>query len=475
MGSYYPLHFAVLTLFVAFYPVQAEARPSSAVIAANSAQSRANIANKSSEAEIGIEKGVGNNESTPLYVSTKNDKRQFDNVSEAFEENRLLKEHQEVLINYTKQLRAKYKKLQEYCLESGGVHCKSRHFTDDGNLPIEKTVSLSEFKALESNYKKLENDKKQLEDKLESRSVELDKKAESANEREEELQSNIKSVKLKSELLTKEKSELIASYDQQLEALKSNLVQKGDQEIQCLTQLEQSQNLVSQIPQMQKEMLALKNEVLLRKSAEELLQPVSLQKPKSENGKVKTSLRDSTKNRVSKEPPIRTPGHNLVEEKNITTQGLVRDEIVSDVQIGEVTGKKVSLRLGPGTNHSSVMDVRAGTRLIVELKEGDWYRVTAPTGGRAFIHSDYLKVSGQNSPGVQLNNPLLSKKDRTSIQPSLPMKPVRKAGQKDNFHTSDSGASAEDGLGVEIGENSSEAMAIERLMQAMRAQSKETP
>jgi len=477
MGSLYPLHFAFSFLLVASFAEAVHARPASTALAANSANSRANIATPEdkSPGKENTQKTSSNKVSTPLYVSTKNDKRQFDNISEAFEDNRLLREHQEVLIDYTKQLRAKYKKLQEYCLEAGGVRCQSTAFSDEVSLPIEKTVSLSVFKALESDYKNLEADKKKLEEKVQAHTLELNQRANNANELEEEHQNNLKSVQAQLELLKNEKSGLKESYEKQLEELKINLAQKEEQETQCLGQLEQSQNLVSQIPQMQKEMLALKNEVLLRKSAEELLQPVSLHKPKADKGNVKPSLRESTKDRVVKEAPIRTPGRTVPEVNATPSQGAVKDELVSDVQIGEVTGKKVSLRLGPGTNHSSVMDVRAGTRLIVESKEGDWYRVTAPTGGRAFIHSDYLRVSGQNSHKTQLHNPLLSKKDPTNIQPSLPMKPVRKVGQKDNLDTQVPESSLEEGMGVEIGENSSEAIAIERLMKAMSAQSKETP
>ncbi len=60
----------------------------------------------------------------------------------------------------------------------------------------------------------------------------------------------------------------------------------------------------------------------------------------------------------------------------------------SDVAILEVTGNKVNLRSGPGEEHSPVMQVKKGTRLTVEHRQGEWVRVLAPTGGRAWVRSD---------------------------------------------------------------------------------------
>ena len=63
------------------------------------------------------------------------------------------------------------------------------------------------------------------------------------------------------------------------------------------------------------------------------------------------------------------------------------------MQIAVVTADKVHLRTGPGKENSPLMAVTKGTRLAVETKNGDWYRVIAPTGARAWVSSDVISFS----------------------------------------------------------------------------------
>lgn len=56
-----------------------------------------------------------------------------------------------------------------------------------------------------------------------------------------------------------------------------------------------------------------------------------------------------------------------------------------DLPVLTVTAKKANLRTGPGLNNSPLMTVAKGTRLVVETRKGEWYRILAPTGVRAWI------------------------------------------------------------------------------------------
>lgn len=62
----------------------------------------------------------------------------------------------------------------------------------------------------------------------------------------------------------------------------------------------------------------------------------------------------------------------------------------NDMQVATIASKKAYLRLGPGKQHSTLMALREGSRLAVEMRQGDWYRVFAPNGQRAWIHSSVL-------------------------------------------------------------------------------------
>jgi outer membrane murein-binding lipoprotein Lpp len=76
-----------------------------------------------------------------------------------------------------------------------------------------------------------------------------------------------------------------------------------------------------------------------------------------------------------------------------------RAAIVPDVTLPSAGGSmpvatvsvgKADLRLGPGQNNSPLMSVSRGSRLLVEARQGEWYRVFAPSGERAWVHSSLV-------------------------------------------------------------------------------------
>lgn len=62
----------------------------------------------------------------------------------------------------------------------------------------------------------------------------------------------------------------------------------------------------------------------------------------------------------------------------------------SEMQIATVIVEKANLRTGPGKKNSPIMTVSKGTRLAIETRLDDWYRVITPTGTRAWILSDLI-------------------------------------------------------------------------------------
>ena len=61
-----------------------------------------------------------------------------------------------------------------------------------------------------------------------------------------------------------------------------------------------------------------------------------------------------------------------------------------DLQVVEVSVNKANLRVGPGLNHSPLMTVAQGTRLVVETEKDKWYRIIAPNGVRLWVSSDVV-------------------------------------------------------------------------------------
>jgi len=95
-------------------------------------------------------------------------------------------------------------------------------------------------------------------------------------------------------------------------------------------------------------------------------------------------------------PPAQSaPAKNIAAEPASAT---VSEPLPSaDLQIATVSGAKVDLRLGPGKEHSALMQVGKGTRLAVEARKGEWYRVFAPNGQRAWVSASQVTFGGTNA------------------------------------------------------------------------------
>jgi hypothetical protein len=75
-----------------------------------------------------------------------------------------------------------------------------------------------------------------------------------------------------------------------------------------------------------------------------------------------------------------------------------------DVPVITVVADKANLRTGPGAENSPLMAISKGTRLVVEKREGEWYRVVTPSGTRAWISAEVVAfgASPQTSPSGAL-------------------------------------------------------------------------
>ncbi len=71
----------------------------------------------------------------------------------------------------------------------------------------------------------------------------------------------------------------------------------------------------------------------------------------------------------------------------------------NDMMVATVIVDKAHLRTGPGKDNSPLMAVTRGTRLAVETRQADWYRVIAPTGARAWVASEVLSFGPTSSEG----------------------------------------------------------------------------
>jgi uncharacterized protein YgiM (DUF1202 family) len=58
---------------------------------------------------------------------------------------------------------------------------------------------------------------------------------------------------------------------------------------------------------------------------------------------------------------------------------------------GVLTGDKVRVRTGPGTNHKILIELRKGTKILVLTKEKDWYKIQMPGDVILWVSKNYIK------------------------------------------------------------------------------------
>ena len=85
-----------------------------------------------------------------------------------------------------------------------------------------------------------------------------------------------------------------------------------------------------------------------------------------------------------------TPNNPAKDARIAATTPLQAEKMTPDMTIATISVSKANLRTGPGKNNSPLMTVSKGTRLAVETRKGEWYRVIAPTGARAWVASEVV-------------------------------------------------------------------------------------
>jgi len=176
----------------------------------------------------------------------------------------------------------------------------------------------------------------------------------------------------------------VPSLSNRVKELEVAVHEKEKQNETLETQLKDKEELVSNIPSLKKELLASKNQLLLKEREMSILGN-NTGRPEP-TPRIDQAARDRALERTGREA-----GEETLRGKNV--------DLGSDVMVVEVLGSRVALRSGPSPDDSEVMPVGKGTRLTVEERSGDWYRVITPNSNRAYIRSDMVRVisGGENS------------------------------------------------------------------------------
>lgn len=101
-----------------------------------------------------------------------------------------------------------------------------------------------------------------------------------------------------------------------------------------------------------------------------------------------TTVSNKTSNMVS--PQLASQGASINRESYHAAVRPLQPSSSKEMMVATVVVEKANLRTGPGKNNSPMMSVSKGTRLAIETRLGEWYRVITPTGTRAWVSSDVV-------------------------------------------------------------------------------------
>ena len=242
-------------------------------------------------------------------------------------------------------------------------------------LELELTKNSSQLKTMRTSK---DSDKLAI-NQLELKVASLKKELQDINSDSSRLQQNNKELKIKVDEL-KQKENFLEKSKKELEAEVARLTSEN----------ESAANNAAKLDRLEKELVKTKSALLIKE----------------------TELKHMTRHQS-------TPERNIIVPPT-RTQPLAPS---SEVLVAEVTKPKVNLRTGPGTEHSALMQVKQGARLTVESKQGDWYRVLTPTGSRAYVRSDVIRILSSNSSNSASNNQM-------EAFGSIPQKPVKRTPRR---------------------------------------------
>ncbi len=151
-------------------------------------------------------------------------------------------------------------------------------------------------------------------------------------------------------------------------------------------ELEASQKRVSEL---ERHLEEVKGQLTMAETELSRMATLSEARNRASLGRVAAPLTESTKQSVEIAAPSTIARTEALAPEPLPTS--------NDLMIVTVAVDKAELRLGPGKNHSALMAVGRGSRLAVEARQGEWYRVFAPNGQRAWVLSRVVTVGDKSN------------------------------------------------------------------------------
>jgi hypothetical protein len=178
-------------------------------------------------------------------------------------------------------------------------------------------------------------------------------------------QSSLEELKKKQKTQAKD----LSSAEDRVEELQKQLDSKQKVNDELSLRVAEGERAGERARELERQYLSVKNELLLSQEQVKALLSTSKNPVQQQQDYPQRSYQIPERPPVERVPPRYSGGS-------------------SDTLIVEVTAAKAVLRAGPGEEHSPVMEIQGGSKLTVETREGDWYRIITPKGQKAYIRVD---------------------------------------------------------------------------------------
>jgi hypothetical protein len=242
-------------------------------------------------------------------------------------------------------------------------------------------------------------DNRQLAKKVESLKGKLNSRAQpSSSAKVDDPQATIRMLKdSEADLLRK-----VVEYRKEVRTLSRKL--------SAVEQKPASSSSTSELNRLKKEVISLKGKLKLKEEEISALSSGKPLRPRPTQTKSQPAAASSAPVATAVATAVSTPAPTRVPLATATaTKSSARDMRV------KVTVPKANLRTGPGKKHGVVTQIAKGVVLSAESRSGSWFRVLDPTGKRAFISADVVR--------------LLKPQTRSSLAPRKTEKPALKPRQ----------------------------------------------
>ncbi len=162
-------------------------------------------------------------------------------------------------------------------------------------------------------------------------------------------------------------------------------VRSLSRKLSAVEQKPASSSSTSELNRLKKEVISLKGKLKLKEEEISALSSGKPLRPRPTQTKNQPTAASSAPvaTAVASAPPVPT---RVPLATATATKSSARDMRV------KVTVPKANLRTGPGKKHGVVTQIAKGVVLSAESRSGSWFRVLDPTGKRAFISADVVRL-----------------------------------------------------------------------------------